>query len=157
MVSTMVRMTTRVAPKLRARSALRVESNNIVRFVKLAGIMDFRHQVASLDALGSVACDALLVVVGGDTADASLDAGVKKAMADAVAAGDFEFKRGKSVVLHRPAGVKAARLVFAACGAPTAKSVKAALAAGIAAIKGGGSKHVAVALAGAGEFAAAHA
>ncbi len=117
--------------------------------------MDFRHQVASLDALGSVACDALLVVVGGDKAEASLDAGVKKALADAVAAGDFEFKRGKSVVLHRPAGVKAARLVFAACGAPTAKSVKTALAAGIAAIKGGGSKHVAVALAGAGELTAA--
>lgn len=119
--------------------------------------MDFRHQVVSLDAWAAVACDALLVVVGGDKAEASLDAGVKKALADAVAHGDFEFKRGKSVVLHRPQGLKAARLVLVACGAPTAKSVKAALAAGIAALKGGGAKHVAVGLSGAGELSAAQA
>ena len=119
--------------------------------------MDFRHQVVSFDAWGSVACDALLVVVGGDKAEASLDAGVKKALADAVAQGDFELKRGKTVVLHRPQGVKAARLVLAACGAPTAKSVKAALAAGVAAIKGGGAKHLAVGLVGAGELSAAQA
>ncbi len=119
--------------------------------------MDFRQQSVSLDALGSVACDALLVVVAGDKADASLDAAVRRALEDAVAHGEFEFKRGKAVYLHRPQGLKATRLVLAACGAATAKSVKAALAAGLAALKGGGSKHVAVALAGAGALSAAQA
>lgn len=119
--------------------------------------MDFRHQSASLDALASVACDALLVVVAGDKADTSLDAALKKLVDEAVAHGDFELKRGKTVSLLRPQGVKAARVVFAACGEATVKSVKAAFAAGVAALKGGGAKHVAVALAGAGEATAAQA
>jgi leucyl aminopeptidase len=134
-----------------------VESNNIVRFFEQAGIMDFRHQGASLDALAAVACDALLVVVAGEKADRSLDAAVRRLLDDAVAQGDFELKRGKTMYLHRPQGLKAARLVFAACGAATTKSVKAAVAAGLAALKGGGSRHVAVALCGVGELAAGHA
>ncbi len=119
--------------------------------------MDFRHQSVALGALGSVACDALLVVVAGDKADASLDTAVKRALDDAVAHGEFELKRGKCVYLHRPPGLKATRLVLVACGVATAKSVKAAFAAGLAALKAGGSKHLAVALAGAGEASAAQA
>ncbi len=119
--------------------------------------MDFRHQSVALGALGSVACDALLVVMAGDKADATLDPSVKRALDDAVVHGEFELKRGKCVYLHRPAGLKAPRLVLAACGVATAKSVKAAFAAGLAALRAGGSKHVAVALAGAGEVNAAHA
>jgi leucyl aminopeptidase len=111
--------------------------------------MDFRQHTASLDTLASVACDALLVVVAGDKADRTLDATLAKLLADAVSHGEFECKRGKTVLLHRPAGVKAARVVFAACGAPTPKSLKAAFAAGIGQLKGGGSKHVAVAVGGA--------
>src|SRR5512147_1387278 len=110
MVSTMVRMTTSVAPKLLARSARREESNNIVRFSEQARIMDFRHQSASLDALAAVACDALLVVVAGDKVDASVDVALRKLVDDAIAHGDFELKRGKTVYLHRPQGVKAARV-----------------------------------------------
>ncbi|WP_298824887.1 leucyl aminopeptidase [uncultured Piscinibacter sp.] len=119
--------------------------------------MDFRQQNASLDAVGSVACDALLVVVAGEKADASLDGSLKRALDDAVAHGDFELKRGKTIYLHRPPGVKATRVVFAACGAATLKSIKAAFAAGVAALKGGGAKHLAVALSGAGELGAEHA
>jgi leucyl aminopeptidase len=119
--------------------------------------MDFRHQTASLDALAAVACDALLVVVAGDKADRSLDATLAGHLREAVTHADFEFKRGKTVYLHRPQGVKAARVVFAACGAASHKSVKAAIASGIGLLKGGGSKHVAVALCGAGEDSAEHA
>ena len=46
-MSTMVRMTTSVAPKLRAVGAWE-ESNNIVRFPELATIMDFRQQSVAL-------------------------------------------------------------------------------------------------------------
>ena len=119
--------------------------------------MDFRQQSVALDALDSLACDALLVIVAGDKAPGGLDSATQRALDDAVAHGEFEFKRGKTVYLHRPQGLKAARLVFAACGAATAKSVKAAFAAGLAALKGGGSKHVAVALAGVTDLGGAHA
>ncbi len=104
-----------------------------------------------------MACDALLVVVAGDSADAVRDAAVKNALADALAQGEFELKRGKTVYLHRPQGLEATRLVLAACGAPTPKSVKAAFAAGLAALKGGGSQHVAVVVLGAGDASAAQA
>jgi leucyl aminopeptidase len=119
--------------------------------------MDFRHQLAPLDALAMQACDALLVVVAGDAVDPALDAALAAALTDAVAQGDLQLKAGKTVYLHRPAGVKAARVVFAAAGAPSAKSIKAALAAGIGLVKGGGAKHLAVAIAGAGTIGAAHA
>jgi leucyl aminopeptidase len=116
--------------------------------------MDFRQHTASLDSLASIACDALLVVLAGDKAERTLDATLARLLADAVSHGDFEFKRGKSVLLHRPAGVKAPRVVFAACGAATPKSLKAAFTAGIGQLKGGGSKHVAVAVGGAGDVGA---
>ena len=74
-----------------------------------------------------------------------------------MAHGDLVLKTGKALYLHRPAGVKAARLVFAVAGATSAKAFKAAVALGIAQIKGTGAKHVAVGLAGAGELEAAHA
>lgn len=119
--------------------------------------MDFRHQIAPLDTLATVSCDALLVIVAGERADPALDAPLAAALADALAHGDFELKAGKTVYLHRPAGVKAARVVFAAAGAPSPKSVKAALAAGLALVKTGGAKHLAVAFSGAGTLDATHA
>jgi leucyl aminopeptidase len=116
--------------------------------------MDFRHLTSTLDGIAAVTCDALLVVVAGDKVDKALDKAVGGALADAVAHGDLQLKAGRTLTLHRPAGLKAARLVLAAAGAATPKAVKTAYAAGFAAIKGGGSKHVAVAVAGAGEVGA---
>ncbi|MCW5664200.1 MAG: leucyl aminopeptidase [Piscinibacter sp.] len=117
--------------------------------------MEFRHQIAPLDTLANVGCDALLVIVAGEQADAALDAPLAAALADALAQGDFELKAGKTVYLHRPAGVKAARVVFAAAGAASAKAIKAALAAGLGLVKAGGAKHLAVAFSGAGALDAA--
>ena len=119
--------------------------------------MDFRHQISSLDALATVACDALLVVVAGDKTDKALDAALGGALSDALAQGDFQLKAGKAISVFRPTGLKAPRLVLAAAGAASVKSIKAALAAGLALIKGGGAKHVAVQVAGAGELGAEHA
>ncbi len=119
--------------------------------------MDFRHQVSSLDALAAVACDALLVVVAGDKVDPALDRALGGTLSAAVDAGDLQVKAGRTLCLHRPAGLKAARLVFATCDAATPKSVKAAFAAALGAIKGGGSKHVAVAVCGGVDVGAAHA
>lgn len=119
--------------------------------------MDFRHQIAPLDSLAMQPCDALLVVLAGEAADKALAAPLAGALADALAHGDFQLKAGKTVYLHRPAGVKAARVVFAAAGAASPKSIKAALAAGLAVVKSGGAKHLAVAFSGAGSVGAAQA
>ena len=119
--------------------------------------MDFRHQVSSHDALAGLTCDALLLVVTGDTVDPSLDTPLAAALSDALAHGDLTLKAGKSIYLHRPTGIRAPRVVFAVAGAPTAKAFKAAVASGIAHLKGLGAKHVAVGLAGAGVLTDAHA
>jgi leucyl aminopeptidase len=119
--------------------------------------MDFRAQTFSLDALASVVCDALLVVVAGDKADKALDAALGGALGDALAQGDLQLKAGKAVYVHRPAGLRASRLLIAASGAATVKAIKAAFAQALAQLKGGGAKHVAVAVVGAGELGEPHA
>ena len=84
--------------------------------------MDFRHQISHPDTLADVACDALVLVVAGDTVDKALDGRLAAGLSDAVAHGDLVLKTGKALYLHRPAGVKAARLVFAVAGATSAKA-----------------------------------
>ncbi|RQP22143.1 leucyl aminopeptidase [Piscinibacter terrae] len=106
--------------------------------------MDFRHQIASAGALSGVAADALVVVIHGDSLDASLDPAVASHVKDAVSLGDFQFKAGKTVYVQKPIGLKAQRLVVAAAGGPTVKAFKSAVASGLALVKGLGVKHVAV-------------
>jgi leucyl aminopeptidase len=112
--------------------------------------MDFRHQISSPDTLASLACDALVLIVTGNAVDPALDAPLAAVLSDALTQGDLTLKAGKSLYLHRPAGVRAARVVFSVAGAATAKAFKAAVAIGINHVKASGAKHVAVGLAGAG-------
>ncbi len=119
--------------------------------------MDFRHQISSPGALAGLTADALLVVIHGDAFDPTLDAPIAAAIRDAVSHGDFQFKAGRTLYVHRPAGVKAARLVVAAAGAAGVKAFKTALTQGLAQLKGLGAKHVAVALGNAGEVTEQHA
>jgi leucyl aminopeptidase len=119
--------------------------------------MDFRLQTLAAGGLAGVAADALLVVVVGDAVPASLDAPLAGALKDAVAQGDLALKAGKSLYLHRVAGVKAARVAVSVAGDASAKAFKSALAAGLGAVKGLGVRHLAVAVAGAGALTDAHA
>jgi leucyl aminopeptidase len=123
--------------------------------------MDFSHRVTSPSQLATTACDALLVVTVGDKLDKALRAALGSVVSglldDAVAQGDLTLKSGKSLYLHRPVGVSAKRLVFAVAGASSPKAIKAAMAAALAQIKSGGTKHAAVAVVGAGTVGAAHA
>lgn len=119
--------------------------------------MDFRHQIASAGALSGVATDALLVVIHGEAIDPMLDPVIAGIVQDAVAHGDFQIKSGRTLYLHRPQGLKAARLVVAAAGADSVKAFKAAVAAGLGQLKGGGAKSVAVALGSSGEVTERHA
>jgi len=107
--------------------------------------MDFRQQNSSAQDLADAAADALVLVVSGEAVDAALDKRLGKLVEEAVAAGDFQFKAGRTLYLHRPAGVKASRLVIAAAANGTPKAFKAAVAAALGALKKLGAKHVAVA------------
>ncbi|HMM86732.1 leucyl aminopeptidase [Azohydromonas sp.] len=111
--------------------------------------MDLRTQTLPAGGIAAVAADALLVVLVGDKAPPDLDAALAPLLDDAVKHGDFELKPSRTLYLHRPAGAKVARLAFAAAADASPKSVKAALAAGLAALKAPGVKRLAVALAGA--------
>ncbi|TAK97152.1 MAG: leucyl aminopeptidase [Aquabacterium sp.] len=106
--------------------------------------MDYRSTVAEGPALSQVNADALLLVLTSDqavTGDAVLD----KLIKDAVAADDFALKAGRALYIHRPAGVKAARLVLLAAADAKPKSYKAAVVKGLAQVKELGAAHVAVA------------
>jgi leucyl aminopeptidase len=107
--------------------------------------MDFRLQKAAVGALADTAADALIVIVAGDTLDPALDARIASIVTEAVDAGDFAFKAGRTLYLHRPAGVKAARLVVAAAGGESAKAFRKALAAALGVLKDLGARHVALA------------
>jgi leucyl aminopeptidase len=119
--------------------------------------MDFRHQISAPDSLASLSCDALVLIVTGEAADPTLAPPLAAALSDALAQGDLTLKAGKSIYLHRPAGIRAPRVVFAAAGGASAKAFKAAVATGINQVKGSGAKHVAIGYAGAGALTDAHA
>ena len=108
--------------------------------------MDFRTQASAPDAISATNADALLIIVAGTSVPAHLDPTLSVLLKDAVKQGDFEFKAGRSLYLHRPAGVKAARLVFVAADKATAKAVRAATTCGLAQLKNRGAAHLAVAL-----------
>ncbi|MEY4564891.1 MAG: hypothetical protein RLZZ618_4168 [Pseudomonadota bacterium] len=99
----------------------------------------------------------MLLVMTGEQLDASLDPALAKLVSDAVAQGDFQLKAGRSLYLHRPAGVKAARVNVVFAAAATAKAFKSAIASGVAQLKGLGGKHVAVAVSGPLELDDSHA
>src|SRR5205085_12525191 len=134
MVRTIVRMTTSVPPKLRASSRRKVESNNIVRLFTARGIMDFAHRVAPAQGPGKIEADALVLVVAAGPLDGGLGAPLADLLGDAVAQGDLALTKGKTLYLHRPPGFAARRVVVSVAAAATAKSVKAAVAQGFAAL-----------------------
>jgi leucyl aminopeptidase len=107
--------------------------------------MDFQTQTPSASGLPGVAADALLLVLSGGEVPAALEAPLAGPLADAIAQGDFEMKAGRVLYLHRPSGLKAARLVVVAAADATPKAFKAAVAAGLGALKAPAVKRLAVA------------
>jgi leucyl aminopeptidase len=118
--------------------------------------MDFHTQVLGSGGFAAVSADALMLVLVGDAPPAALDKATATAVADAVASGDFAFKPGKALMLHKPARMKAARLVLVHAASGSPKAVRNAVAAGLGLVKSGGSVQVALGLAGAA-LTAAHA
>ncbi len=114
--------------------------------------MDFKTTTAGSAA--TLAADALLVIVA--SADAALDEPLAAELTRALHDGDLEAKPGQVLYAHRVAGVKAARVAFAFAGATTARAFRRALAAGLAALKGGGTRTLAVCAAGFGTLDRSH-
>ena len=80
--------------------------------------MDFRCVAIGSGGLAAQAADALLVIVVGDKLPGSFpaaDAPLLALLRDAIDEGDLELKAERCLYLHRPAGLKAARLL----GGPT--------------------------------------
>src|SRR5688572_27049379 len=119
--------------------------------------MDFRSQVLAASGLAGVVADALMLVVVGNAVPAGLEKPLSSLLDDAVKQGDLEFKAGRALYLHRPAGVKAPRVVFAVATDSTPKAFKTAVAAGLSSLKAQGAKHLAVALVGSDALADTHA
>jgi leucyl aminopeptidase len=118
--------------------------------------MDFKTQVTGASGLAGLASDALLIVLASAAAVAKLDKPLADELGRAIKDGDFECKGGQVLYAHRVTGVKAARVVFAFAGEGTGKPLRRAVAAGLAAIKGGGARALSVAFAGFGALSGAH-
>jgi leucyl aminopeptidase len=118
--------------------------------------MDYRTTVAQGPALSQVNADALLVIVTptqSTTGAPELDSLIKEALAS----GDFALKAGRTLYVHRHAGVKAARVVLSAAADASVKAFRAAVTKGLAPLKDLGAAHVAVAAAADVSLSAAHA
>ncbi len=121
--------------------------------------MDFHFQSSGFASLDSVAADAVIQVIAGEKRPEGLSAACATLIDDAIALGDLSMKAGSKLYLHRPSGLRAARLVVVVAADGSPKALKSAVAAACAQLPQGanpGVKHVAIAAAGF-ELGAAHA
>ncbi|MBL8331273.1 MAG: leucyl aminopeptidase [Rubrivivax sp.] len=118
--------------------------------------MDFKTQVAAATAWGKIECDALLLITVAGGAPAGLDKSVASALDAAAAAGDLEWKAGRTLLLHRVPKVQAPRLACSVAADASPKAFAKAVQAGVQLLKSGGARDLAIALSGAA-MTAAHA
>ncbi|MDP1998258.1 MAG: M17 family peptidase N-terminal domain-containing protein, partial [Rhodoferax sp.] len=95
--------------------------------------MNFELKSFDLADAAKEKCDALVVLIG-SAFKPGKDA-LSALAASALKAGDLENKAGKTLAFYRPAGLSGVRLVIAGVGEGTAKEVRQALIASIAAVK----------------------
>ena len=119
--------------------------------------MDFKSVALGPAGVPALSADALLVVVAGTTMPSDLDAALAPILRNAVKGGDLELKAGRTLYVHRPSGLKAQRLLLAVAADDSAKSFKAAMAAGLGTLKGLGVAHLAVAQVGTARMTESHA
>jgi leucyl aminopeptidase len=108
--------------------------------------MDYRFVVADGAAVSSFSADALVLVLTpeqGSTGCGPLQTVVN----EAVKAGDLALKAGRSLYLHRPAGLRVPRALILVASEASAKGLKGAVAKAVSALKDSGSAHIAFALA----------
>ena len=119
--------------------------------------MDFELKTLTGARLCAEKCDALIVLVAHSSANAYLgDDVVSTLAASAVADGDLDTKPGKCLSSYRVVGVAATRLVFVGAGDGSAKSVRTAVTAAIAALKASNAKRVTLAFLGGDSSVSSH-
>jgi leucyl aminopeptidase len=104
--------------------------------------MNFELKPLGLVGVSSEKCDALIVLVPQDFKASKDD--LSLLIAQALKAADFETKPGKLLSLYRPLQANAVRVVLAGVGAGTARQVRTALLAAVAAVKAPSLKKVLV-------------
>jgi leucyl aminopeptidase len=109
-------------------------------------IMNFELKTFDLGDAAKEKCDALVVLIG-SAFKPGKDA-LSALTASALKAGDLETKAGKTLVFYRPAGLPCARAVVAGIGEGSAKEVRQALSAAIAAVKTTSLKKLVICFAG---------
>ena len=119
--------------------------------------MDFKTLITTPNDLATLRGDALVIVLPADKSQWRLPKALADVVQDAVKHGDLELKAGKTLYLHRPAGVTAPRVVASVAANGEPKAFKAAVAAALGPLKGTGVKQLVVAWAGQDEPGAAQA
>ena len=107
--------------------------------------MNFEIKAMGLVAVASEKCDVLVVLVPQSFKAAKDD--LSALVAQAIKSGDLETAAGKTLTMYRPAQCSAVRAVLAGIGEGTAKEVRTALAAALAATKSTGLKKLVVSFA----------
>ena len=113
--------------------------------------MDVQTLTAATQDYSKLVTEALVIIVPPEASTWRLPAAVRKLIDDAVAQGDLALKAGRTLYVHRPAGLKAPRLVIAVAADGTGKAWRKALAAAFAHLKGSGAERAALVWAGASE------
>ncbi len=111
--------------------------------------MELRQITAGPEALASASTDLLLLILSGEAATQTLAEPLLALRDEALAAGDLKLESGRSLYLHRPTGLKAARLLFVVAADASAKALRSAVALGLAAVKPLGVRQLLLATAGA--------
>ena len=104
--------------------------------------MNFELKPLGLVGVSSEKCDALIVLVAQSFKAGKDDLSVL--IAQALKAADLEAKPGKFLSLYRPMQANAVRVVLAGIGEGTARQVRTALLAAVAAVKGSSAKKMLV-------------
>jgi leucyl aminopeptidase len=104
--------------------------------------MDFELKTLTSPRICTEKCDALIVLISGET-PAGTDPASKMA-AVAIGAGDFEGKAGKVLNAYRVEGVAATRLLLAGVGDGSAKNIRNAVHAAMGALKSTNARRVLV-------------
>jgi leucyl aminopeptidase len=108
--------------------------------------MDYRFVAADAAAVSTFSADALVLVLTPDQASTGI-AALQTVVTEATKAGDLALKAGRSLFLHRPAGLRVPRALIVVASDASAKGFKSAVGKAIAALKDSGSAHIAFVLA----------
>jgi leucyl aminopeptidase len=119
--------------------------------------MDFTSLALPLSSWSRAQADAQLLVLPAGSVPAGLDKALAVHVQQAAASGDLELTAGKTVLLHRPTKLAAARLAVSVAADASPRAFLKAVQAGLGLLKGGGTRHLAVGLAGLAGPTAAHA